>query len=161
MLPYVLNIYVTVKFSPKVYRNVTRCCRALEVLGFGCGSSWLMDVCERLELFVHRWCAGPDVVRNVGECCWLFGSDVVRNIGARVLMLLGMSGNVGKRRGTRWLLGPGSDCNKVYAAAPGKFTLRISPPFGTRKDRACWNRHLEKSSVDPVGGNVGVKSVGS
>ena len=65
----------------------------------------------------------------------LFGIPV--NVaGCLVQMLFGMSGNVGKCRGTRWLLGPGSDCNKVYAAAPG-FTLRISPPFVTRKNRAC------------------------
>ena len=39
---------------------------------------------------------------------WLFGSDAVRYSG--------------ERQGTRWLLGPRSDCNKVYVAAPGKFT---------------------------------------
>ena len=31
----------------------------------------------------------------------------------------------------------------------------------TRKNRSCGNRHQGESSVDPVGGNVGVKSVGS
>ena len=31
----------------------------------------------------------------------------------------------------------------------------------TRKDRGCCDRHKEESSVDPVGGNVGVKAVGS
>jgi len=79
----------------------------------------------------------------------LFGM-LLNVAGCLVRMLFGMSGNVtcpdvvrnvGKRRGTRWLLGPGSDCNKVYAAAPGKFTLRISPPFVTRKDRAFGDRH--------------------
>ena len=92
MLPYILNVYVTVKFSPKVYRNVTHA--RWKLLVSRCGSSCLMEVCGSLALFVHHWCAGPDVVRNVGESRWLFGSEC-----------RGTSGNVGELAGC-WVQDP-------------------------------------------------------
>ena len=54
----------------------------------------------------------------------------------------------------------------ILKMSHGSFKLTVRPQgtrqfFVTRKNRGCCDRHKEESLVDPVGGNIGVESVGS
>ena len=125
MLPFVQNIFVRVKLSPKEYRNVSDCCRALEALGFFVVG---LVACWTEKSNVWRCLSTIDVLVRV-----LFGMSV--NVAdCLVRMLLGMSGN-SPAAGSRIRL------HENITAAPGKFTLRMSPQFVTREDRMCCNRH--------------------
>ena len=102
MLPFVQNVYVTVKFSPKVYRNVTHARWKLLVLVVDLVDCWTSArgwSCLSTTDVLFRVLFGMSV--NVAGCLVRMFFAMSGN----VRMLLGISGNVGELAGC-WVQDP-------------------------------------------------------